>query len=29
MLDELNQRRGAQAGGYFGIPDTVKKAGLG
>ena len=29
MSDELNQRRGAQAGGYLGIPDIVKKAGLG
>ena len=25
----MNQRRGAQAGGYLGILDIVKKAGLG
>lgn len=29
MSDELNQRMGAQAGGYLGIQDIVKKAGLG
>lgn len=29
VSNELNWRRGAQAGGYLGIPDIMKKAGLG